>query len=310
MDSVNFILQKVLLAVLFVECFMGTVLNVFIVVVQFVRWKALKSMETRDKIITCLGISRSLFLANVVFAYIVALYFSHWTNQNVFLTLIIWFSGMMLHYTNLWITTVLYMFYCLKIASYCCTWFIFMKTNISRLVPPFIVASLLVSVASSLPFGMYVFWLRQENSANFSLRNVTMNISNFQHKYQDQVIIFSVGSLLPFLLFSGAIYLLIQSLWRHTRQMRSNGTSFRSPNLEAHFDVAKSMILFFLCQVIYFSSMICSFSDMLNINDPWNIGYSILICSPSFLHSAYMVYGNAKLKQAFKELCYGLMKCC
>ncbi|XP_018423972.1 PREDICTED: taste receptor type 2 member 4-like [Nanorana parkeri] len=207
----DYYIQNIFTAVLFAECFMGIALNMFIVAVYFMRWKALKSLETRDKILTSLGISRSLFMANVLIAYLMRSYFT-WILKSILFNIGILLCGMLLHSTDLWITTVLCVFYCVKIANYSHELLTYMKTRISRLVPRFILASLLISLASSIPIIQYGLVLHTHNSTHGFLGNSTTNNANIGYAFLGQVIIFLLGSLLPFLVFCGAVYLLIRSL--------------------------------------------------------------------------------------------------
>lgn len=288
---------------------MGITLNLFIVVVQFMRWKTLKSLDTCDKILTCLGIFRSLFLANIFVAYLMRTYLTWIIQESIFFNLGILLSGLLLHCTDLWITTILCVFYCVKIANYSHVFLVYMKTKISRLVPRFILASLLISVASSIPIVQYGLVLHRHNSTNVFPEDVIANNAEVGYAFIAQVIIFLLGSLLPFLFFCGAVYLLIRSLWIHIKQMGNIRESLRNPHLEAHFAVVKSMVLFLVSQVIIFVCMFFILVYIVHFHSPLRLWMFILRCAPPFLHSAHLIYHNPNIKTAFIKTCQGLGRC-
>ncbi|XP_068089333.1 taste receptor type 2 member 9-like [Hyperolius riggenbachi] len=296
------ILQKGFTALLLAECFVGITINVFIAAVQIRKWKAVRSLDSCDQILLCLGISRSFSLINVSLDFIIRTFFPL-TYEDLIFYSVVAISKMLLYYISFWLTTILCVFYCVKIANYNNPLFLYMKTRISRLVPRLIVASLLISLAFTLPILYYHFHLHQQNSGNNFGGNVTMGSASLEKIYQIQSLILILGTFLPFLVFCEAISLLIQSLWLHTRQMRSSGTSFQSPKLEAHFSVVKSMTLFLCCQTIHFGCSVSMLSIKVYFASLWKVIFYITICAPSCLHSLYMVYSNTKLKQAFVEMC-------
>ncbi|XP_068089335.1 taste receptor type 2 member 40-like [Hyperolius riggenbachi] len=303
------ILQKVFAVVLAAECFVGITINVFISAVQIMKWKAVKSLESCDQILLCLAISRSLSLTSLSFDFIIRAYFPL-TFLDLIIFSVVTLPRILLYYTSFWFTTVLCVFYCVKIANYKNRVFLYMKTRISKLVPQLIGASLLISLAFTIPFFWYFFQLHRQTLGNHFVGKVNMNNSSFEDNHRIQTIVYILGSSLPFLIFCGAVSLLIQSLWLHTRQMRrSGGSSFQDPKLEAHFSVVKSMTLFLCFQIIYFVCAICMFSLYVNFTSPWKMFIYVLACVPSGLHSSYMVYSNTKLKQAFLEMWHSFQRC-
>ncbi|XP_056419477.1 taste receptor type 2 member 40-like [Hyla sarda] len=215
--------------------------------------------------------------------------------QNlVFITSILVIS-IFLNHMNLWFATILCVFYCVKITNYNHRFFIILKTRISSLVHWFLLASLTISIGCSLPFSGYVVDLGLLEFTSVSAENKTFTKVVYYKTTQNVFLVLLVGSLPPFLIFCVVIFLLIQSLWMHVRRMRSSGAG--SPNLEVHFCAVKSMTLFLVLQVVYFTSMNLQMSPVLIKN--WKAFTYIIICSPPFLHSLYIIFSTKKLKETF-----------
>ncbi|MEE6518814.1 hypothetical protein FKM82_030045 [Ascaphus truei] len=231
----DFPLRMCFLVLLWIEFILGITLNSFIVATTCMEWMTFKRLGTGDKILVCLGLAR---------------FFYQWMYINIF-----WLVVMFMNFSSLWFATVLCVYYCVKISNYNHSSFIYVKVRINKLVPWLLLASLLTSLAFSLPFGWYAFTLNFSNSTKSLLQNSTVQEIIVVHNDTNQLIMYNLGSSLPFIIFCVATFLLIKSLCLHIRQMRSSDTSFRRSSLDTHFRVVKSMVFFFLLNIIYFSSM-------------------------------------------------------
>ncbi|XP_056419457.1 taste receptor type 2 member 39-like [Hyla sarda] len=227
----------VLLSVLYTECIAGVIINLIIVAANLMKWKTMKSLHIGEKILSSLATSRSLYLF-MVFIYHLTIILNLW--ENTFLAVSIIIVTMVLHSTNLWFATVLCVFYCVKITSYNWKFFIFLKTKISTLAPWFPLASLLISISSSLPLVWHFYEIQIHNLTDVSITNMTLSRDVEDDNIDIWFIIFLIISCPPFLVFLAAECLLLHSLWMHTRRMRSSGCGFRSPNLESHFSAVKN----------------------------------------------------------------------
>ncbi|XP_077137923.1 taste receptor type 2 member 4-like [Ranitomeya variabilis] len=246
-------LRDIIASVLYTECTVGIIMNLFIVAANLMRWKSMKSLHIGDKILSSLATSRSLFLFNVFVTYLPPVLLEFRINRNIQLMSAMPVVSMFLHSTNLWFATILCVFYCVKITGYNWKFFILLKTKISTLFPKFLLASLLISVSSSLPFGWCIYEI--QSPTNLAMENMTLPKVEVHENHHNFFLLFLVVSCPPFLIFLVADCLLIHSLWMHTRRMRSSGSGFRNPNLESHFSAIKSMSLFLVLHIIYF---ICS----------------------------------------------------
>ncbi|XP_056419456.1 taste receptor type 2 member 39-like [Hyla sarda] len=296
----------VLLSVLYTECIAGVIINLIIVAANLMKWKTMKSLHIGDKIISSLATSRSLYLFIVFFSSLSNL-LDLWKNKFLAMSIKAVVT-MVLHSTNLWFATVLCVFYCVKITSYNWKFFIFLKTKISTLAPWFLLASLLISISSSFPFGWCINKIEMPNLTNISLENITLSRDVENENHSSVFLLFFIISCPSFLVFLAADCLLLYSLWMHTRRMRSSGLGFRSPNLESHFSAVKSMSFFLVLQMIYFCMTVYTSNSGHSSLIQTFVNY-IITCSAPFLHSLYMIYSNSELKKTCISMFYGISWC-
>ncbi|XP_068089338.1 taste receptor type 2 member 40-like [Hyperolius riggenbachi] len=301
-------LQNIFTPVLFAECLLGVTVNVFIAAVQIMKWKAVRSLDSCDQIFLCVGITRSFALTNMFLLYLAEAYHI-WILKSLIVNSASVAAAFLLYFTSFWFIAVLCLFYCVKIASYNHKVFIFMKFRISRLVPWFIGTSLLISVAFSIPCVWSRILSFRDNAAIAFHGNVTVTNAGLWQMAKVNLLFIVLGCSFPFFICCGSTFLLIHSLWRHTRQMRCSGTGFRSPNIETHISVVKNMSVFLFIQVVDIGYSVSTFFTLENVDRSWNFFFIIIACAPSVFHSTHLVYSNAKLNQAFREMWHNIIRC-
>ncbi|KAM4043885.1 taste receptor type 2 member 40-like [Anomaloglossus baeobatrachus] len=308
MDIMGLVLQYIFDSVLYIECIVGIIMNFFIVAANFMKWKTMRSLHIGDKILSSLATSRFLFLLNVFMNFVPPLD-TFWANRNLQVMSAMSVVTTFLHSTNLWFATILCVFYCVKITNYNWNFLILLKNKMSTFFPRFLLVSLLISLFSSLPFGWCIFILQIQNLTNLAMENVTLPKVGVQENFHNMFLLFLTGSCPPFLIFLVADFLLLHSLWMHTRRMRNSTSSFRSPNLESHFSAVKSMSLFLVLHILYFiCSSVYFMSEVYDSGAEFSI-ISAVISSPPSLHSLYIISSNTQLKKIFISIFHGL-KCC
>ncbi|KAG9469569.1 hypothetical protein GDO78_020207, partial [Eleutherodactylus coqui] len=259
------------------------------------KWKSLKSLQTCDKILSSLAISRGLyFFCIIIQNYIFQ--FLPWLVENNILLPILNILTMFIFYSSLWIATILCVFYCVKIVTYNYKLFILLKTRISTMVPWLIQVSLLISLTSSLPYGWYSYGSNVRVPLNGSIEDMTDYREVISEIFFKQFWILALGSYPPLIIFCVANFLLIHFLLMHTRRMRSNGSHIQSPNLQSHFSALKSMSLFLLLQIMF---LICTSLSMSGkfIFVKLPILLPIILLSPLTFHSLYMVASNTNVQK-------------
>ncbi|XP_069829450.1 taste receptor type 2 member 40-like [Dendropsophus ebraccatus] len=195
-------------------------------------------------------------------------------------------------FCNLWWGSVLCVFYCVKITNYSNGLFMRLKMKISKMVPWLLFFSLVISVLSSLPCRWLVFFIKVDNITDSGSRRLEVNVLNL-------FTIIVGGSIVPFVIFCVAIYLIIVSLLRHTRNMSGRGSGFSDAQRDVHLSVIQNMISFLLFLAFYFVAYIL-FSGTMNLQvTTFRFICFIFICAYPSLHTISLILGNKELKNSF-----------
>ncbi|XP_063775273.1 taste receptor type 2 member 39-like [Pseudophryne corroboree] len=274
----------------------GVLLNAFIMTKILIWWLTGQTLQTIDTIMASLGAVRIILLimclkeaarATIAHSFVTI------EDSIYYIT-----SSMSVAFCSLWWGTVLCVFYCVKITSYSNRLFMRLKMNISRMVPWLLLTSLLVSILSSLPNIWYMYpgshmnSTQDSNSSSFG--DVTVDVNS-----ENVFIIFFMGTLVPFLIFCTAIYLLIASLLKHTQNISSKDSGFTNTQLDSHIRAIRNMVSFLFLYALYFISS----NLMILYYQSGNPAYILVctICTSAYpsLHSVVLITSNAKLKRSF-----------
>ncbi|XP_067416928.1 taste receptor type 2 member 10-like [Emydura macquarii macquarii] len=232
--------------------------------------------------------SRILFLV----MYVVNLFISIFPPATFSLAQVMITIGFLWMFSNtvgLWFTACLSIFYCVKITSCKQPLFLRMKQRISVMVPKLLLGSLLVSSVSSIP----CIW--GENS--------TVADTSWDVSYLYFILLYSAASFIPFIIFLTTSILLISSLWRHTRNMQNNATSFWDPSTEAHVRAIKAMISCLILYIFNFVAVSIQALPTCFTDRTWTpIITSIAIAAYPSGHSLILILINPKLKQALVRI--------
>ncbi|XP_053567036.1 taste receptor type 2 member 40-like [Bombina bombina] len=301
----HFALIMFLLFVISSHCILVIALDAVMVAINCIEWIKFKRLHVRDKIFTCLGLSRSFFLLT----YLLTSLFSIFVSQNYlfpFIQSLLLAAGMLFNLTYLWSATALCVFYCIKILNCNHALFLYVKTRISKFISYVVCVSLVVSLPCSLMSGWNLF-----SSLNASLANHTLKYTTEQNTVSKNVdlvfYLYCTGSSLPFVIFCIAIFLLIRSVWMHVRQMKNSQNSFRSPNFEVLLSVVKSMICFIVLYMIILLCLNLSLSELQPNGYLQQIVCAIVFSICNLLLSLNLIYINKKLKLAFLDIYHCLM---
>nr|XP_033817371.1 taste receptor type 2 member 8-like [Geotrypetes seraphini] len=302
---------------------LGSVVNGFIVAVNYIDWVKTRNLTPTDIILISVGAARFCFQWNIFLEEIVSEFYSDFLAQaqsGTFSTVTIF-----LELSGLWFACWLSVFYCAKIANFSHPLFLFVKLKIPRIISWLLLGSILASLVTSIPAAWGLFKEYQRNATtdlpltSWSLTNCTLAWHEYQNKTTKEISpnmsegkaqykkfhlipILSLGYSLPFFICCVAVFLLIGSLWRHTRQMNGNMMGFRNPNLEAHFIAIKAMASLLFFYMFYFTFLILDIVYLFSNNDLWK--YVTLFVSVSYpsLHSMILILSNSKLKQSLVRI--------
>ncbi|KAM8924670.1 taste receptor type 2 member 40-like [Pelodytes ibericus] len=291
------------------ETIIGTLMNGFIVTVNLRDLITHGHLNSLDAILTCLGISRFAFQWLVITLYTLSTFFKSSGYLDDVISNI-QYTWLFFSNITLWFATWLCMLYCVRIVNTKHRIFTLFKNRFDRLVPWFLITSVIISTGFSNPyaydsinsFGNFSQAAKNNNSASFFLSD--KNSTAFS-------ILSVIGSIFPFLIFCITTLLVIGSLLKHTRKMKGQErTGFREPSLKAHYSAVKIMALFLLFYTLYIAAFYVYLSETVQ-SDLWNCLCKIMIGAYPSIHSTYLVHGISKLRhEAIKLLqktrCYDL----
>ncbi|XP_030303445.1 taste receptor type 2 member 13 [Calypte anna] len=286
--------NAVAMAIITLQTFAGMWINAFIVSVLCVSWVKKRSFNTNEKILLLLGCSRFwyscitwvfTFLENI---YPLCLYVSP-TLQTLF--------GIqsLFNFSNLWVSAFLFVFYCIKIANFRNTFFIYLKVRIDKIVPWLMLASVLLS----LSYGIYVFEVMDEvvcekinctTPGNFRKQRMGINEYIFTLFFLSG---FSYA--IAFIAVICSALLLLFSLWKHKCKMQTK--SAKNVSVDAHIKAVKSIISFLLIYSINFVCLILSL--VYRVKEGSGVPYFISLLQHAFpsVHSIILVFSNPKLEK-------------
>ncbi|XP_027571373.1 taste receptor type 2 member 40-like [Pipra filicauda] len=281
-------------AIVTLETFAGMWINAFIVSVICMVWVKKKTLNSNEKILLFLGSSRYWFLCiSWVYSFLSLIYPNYLYVHPIFQLLAS--ARSFFNCSNLWCSASLCVFYCIKIANFRNSFFIYLKVKIDRIVPWL----LLGSVLFSLVMGITVYNIMDKalsNSLNFTCqgRIWKSSIRIDQHLLPHYFII-GFGHATSFTAVILSALLLLFSLWRHKRNMQTN--SMKDLSMDAHIKAMKSILSFFIMYSINFICLILILIySMKNESDLIFLIYLIQYTFPG-LHSLVLIFSNPNLEK-------------
>ncbi|NWI80672.1 T2R40 protein, partial [Dryoscopus gambensis] len=204
---------------------------------------------------------------------------------------------MFLNCSGLWFGAWLSVFYCIKVASFTQSFFIWMKQRIARLVPWMLLTSWLYSFAAAIP----LVWKVNSVHDNFTLPSPMTNSSAMRTTRKDSLTLLiylcEASMALPLILSVVSSILLIRSLWVHSREMQNNASGFRDPSLEAHMKAIKSICSFLILYITYFICLLLLYSRVFSpLSDGESVCEAVIAACPTG-HTLVLIWSNPKFRE-------------
>ncbi|NWI89249.1 TA2R7 protein, partial [Pitta sordida] len=285
------------LAIITFEAFSGLWINAFIIYVLCMGWFKKKTLNSNEKILLLLGCSRFCYLCiSWVYSFLSIIYPHH----------IFVYPRLQLaegahsfsDFSNLWVSACLCIFYCIKIANFRNSFFIYLKVRIDRMVPWL----LLLSVLFSLVIGILFYVI----SDKLHCKNSTGQRSLWEVKYKKNDHFFLIYFIIGFVFatsFMGVIFpalLLLFSLWRHKRNMQTN--SMKDLSMDAHIRAMKSILSFFVMYNINIISFIVTTIYSTDGEHPIIFLLYVFLYAFPGVHSLILIFSNPKLKNTLLRI--------
>ncbi|NP_076486.1 taste receptor type 2 member 114 [Rattus norvegicus] len=294
-------MEGVLLSVATSEALLGIVGNTFIALVNCMDCTRNKNLYNIGFILTGLAISRiCLVWILITEAYIKI--FSPQLLSPINIIELISYLWIITSQLNVWFATSLSIFYFLKIANFSHHIFLWLKRRIN-IVFAFLIGCLLMSWLFSFP--VVVKMVKDK-------KMLYINSSWQIHMKKSELIINYVftngGVFLLFIIMLIVCFLLIISLWRHSKWMQSNESGFRDLNTEVHVKTIKVLLSFIILFILHLIGITINVICLLvpENNLLFVFGLTIAFLYPC-CHSLILILANSRLKRCFVRILQQLM---
>ncbi|NXG49838.1 TA2R8 protein, partial [Psilopogon haemacephalus] len=272
----------------------GLWINGFIVSVLCVSWVKKKIFNSNEKILLFLEsfrfgdlcISWVYSFTSMIFPHC---YYVHPIPQ-IFAAILSFLDS-----ANVWVSACLCVFYCIKVANFQHTFFIYLKVKLDRIVPWLLFGSVLLSlVMGTLGYDIMDRTIFKNINSTDTIILGTLRVRPDRHSF----LMFLISALISTTAFMVVIFstvLLLFSLWRHKRRMHAN--SMRNLNMDAHIKVIKSILFFiFIYSINFIGSILISIDATKKQYLPI---FFILIFQYAlpFVHSLVLVFSNPKMEK-------------
>ncbi|XP_021021496.1 taste receptor type 2 member 105 [Mus caroli] len=292
--------EGILLSIATVEAGLGVLGNTFIALVNCMDWAKNNKLSMIGFLLIGLATSRIFIVWLLTLdAYAKLFYPSKYFSSS--LIEIVSYIWMTVNHLTVWFATSLSIFYFLKIANFSDCIFLWLKRRTDKAFV-FLLGCLLTSWVISF---LFVVKLMKDGKVNH--RNRTSEMYWEKRQFTINYVFINIGVISLFMMTLTACFLLIISLWRHSRQMQSGVSGFRDLNTEAHVKAIKFLISFIILFILYFIGVsieiICTFipeNKLLFI-----FGFTTASIYPC-CHSFILILTNSQLKKAFVKVLQGL----
>ncbi|XP_027754433.1 taste receptor type 2 member 40-like [Empidonax traillii] len=238
-------------AVVTLQVFAGMWINAFIVSVICMSWVRKKTLNSYEKILLVMGFSRFWYLCISWIYSLLAIIYSKYLHVHQTLQVVLCIYTF-LNYFNLWVSACLCVFYCIKIANFRNSFFIYLKVKIDRMVPWLLLGSVLFALAISILAYDIAGKLHSKDRNSTCPVNFLKESINIQEHFFHIYFITDFGYAASFMAVIFSALLLLFSLWRHRCNMQTN--SMKDLSMDAHIKAMKSILSFF---VMYSINFIC-----------------------------------------------------
>ncbi|XP_068103377.1 taste receptor type 2 member 40-like [Hyperolius riggenbachi] len=247
MESATSLLQTI---ITILQAVVAISLNAFIVCFSFKNLKTRLTYNPTNVIYFTMGLVNIfmelvLFTESLIYLYWPALY----DMMEILLTLIV--LSMTVMYSSFWLTGWLCAYFCVTISNFTNRLIVGIKQFLSTFLPHV----LLLSVTGSFFMSILLFWMADmefptqfpKNNTSASFVSPTVLLSPVY-----RVMVTLLGCGLPFILALGSTGVTVFSLITHIIRMKNNVSGYTRPNLHAHINATRTMVLLFTFSVIFY----------------------------------------------------------
>ncbi|NXK93931.1 TA2R7 protein, partial [Formicarius rufipectus] len=288
-----------IVAVVIIEAFAGMWINAFIFSVLCMAWIKKKTLNSNAKILLLLACSRFWYLCIGWVYYFLSIIYPKYLHVRPIFPLVE-SAQSFLNCSNFWVSACLCVFYCIKIANFRNSFFIYLKVKIDRIVPWILVGSLL----SSLVVGILVYDVTDNalcKTLNLTCQGIIWKSSiRLEEHFLSSFFIIGFVFGISFMAVIFSALLLLFSLWRHKSNMQTN--SMKDLSMDAHIKAMKSILSFL---VMYSINLICFILPLAYVMKGQTkvifLMYAFQYAFPG-VHSLILICSNPRLEKSLLSI--------
>ncbi|XP_012369030.2 taste receptor type 2 member 20-like [Octodon degus] len=205
----------------------GNFASAFIALVNCIDWVKRKRISVVDRILTALAVSRIGLMWTLVTSWFLKVFHPTACTKVINFTWIVWEIN---NHFNIWLATILSIFYFLKITNFSNFIFHYLKKRVNKVSLVIFLGGLVF-----LPFSYMMTPVYETKNIKGYLENVTGKPELKGGIYLSRRILFMLVKFLPFLMSLTCSLLLISSLISHLKKMKLQGKGFQDLSTKVHY---------------------------------------------------------------------------
>ncbi|KAM6162642.1 taste receptor type 2 member 140-like [Erethizon dorsatum] len=249
-----------------------------------------RKISAADHLLIALAVSR-IALLWLVFTHLWMYVFYPGFFTNIVVVRVNYVAWTVTFHFNAWLATCLSVFYCLKIADFSNSIFLYFKWRVKKVVSVTLLVSLVFLLLQLLQSNTHMNVMIDEHERNMAYNSSLYDFPEFSKLLLSN----TMFTFIAFTLSLTTFLLLIFSLWKHLKRMQHSVRGPRDVSTTAHIKALQAVVAFLLLYTIFFLSLLVQLwrTEFL----PFVFYHTAEIAFPS-VHSFVLVLGNSKLKQA------------
>ncbi|XP_071403867.1 taste receptor type 2 member 7-like [Pithys albifrons albifrons] len=289
-----------IVAIITFETLAGMWINAFIASMLCMAWIKRKTLNSNEKILMLLGCSRFWYLCVAWIHSFLSATYPYYLHVYPTLELVVSMYAFLNHF-SLWVSACLCVFYCIKIANFRNSFFIYLKVKIDRIVPWLLLGSVVLALAvCTLAYDIAEYLHSKKGNSTCRGNFLEESIKTEEHLF-NVYFIYGFGYAASFTAVISSALLLLYSLWRHKRNMQTN--SMKDLSMDAHIKAIKTILSFLIMYSINFMCLILTiiYSAEKNENAMTFLVFVYLYAFPG-IHSLVLIFSNPKLENTLLRI--------
>ncbi|NWW38055.1 TA2R9 protein, partial [Panurus biarmicus] len=286
-------------AIITLEASAGLWINAFILCVLCIGWIKKKTLNSNEKILLLLSCSRISYLCFSWVNHFLSIIYPNYLYAHPIFQVLASFTAFF-NYSNLWVSACLCGFYCIKIANFRNSFFIYLKVKIDRMVPWLLLGSVLLALAMGIVAYDLIETMQSNNLTLTCLGNFWEASIGMDKHFFSSVFLTGFGYAASFMAVIFAAVFLLFSLWRHKCKMQTN--SMKDLSMDAHIRAMNSILSFLVMYSINFVCLILTIIYIMKNENTMRLLITIYLYAFPGVHSLILIFSNPKLEKTLLRI--------